>query len=203
MVPEPHQHAPISGGQYAFPDEAYRWLQNYALVTGFALVIGSGSKKKGRIEYLCVHHGKSRNTGHLSLEDRQRKTKSQAKDCKWMCFNSFKKIKGSGEAHKGWVLTVKELKHEHNLEPNAAHIYPGHKRSNLSYLKQLADFDRSVQAIMSIYDFKPNQDTLLILKHFTIHAGYERQTATTRYRSLSNRCNPPSDDYNPAKPTIS
>ena len=67
-VPELHQHAPISGEQYAFPDDAYRRLQDYALVTGFAIVIGSG--KKGRIEYLCVHHGNSRNTRRLSLEDR-------------------------------------------------------------------------------------------------------------------------------------
>ena len=64
-IPELHQHAPISGEQYVFPDDSYRRLQNYALVTGFAIVIGSGSEKKGRIEYLCVHHGKSRNTRHL------------------------------------------------------------------------------------------------------------------------------------------
>ena len=79
-VPELHQHAPISGEQYAIPDDAYRRLQNYALVTGFAIVIGSGSEKKGRIEYLCVHHGNSRNTRRLSLEDRKWKTKSRAKD---------------------------------------------------------------------------------------------------------------------------
>ena len=36
-VPELHQHAPISGEQYVFPDDAYRRLQNYALVTGFAI----------------------------------------------------------------------------------------------------------------------------------------------------------------------
>ena len=34
---------------------------------------------------------------------------------------------------------MKELKHEHNLEPDAAHIYPEHKRDNLSYQKQLAE----------------------------------------------------------------
>ena len=51
--------------QYVFPDDAYRRMQNYALVTGFVIVIGSGSEKKGRIKYLCVHHGKSRNTKHL------------------------------------------------------------------------------------------------------------------------------------------
>ena len=34
---------------------------------------------------------------------------------------------------------MKELKHEHNLEPYAAHIYPEHKRDNLSYQKQLAE----------------------------------------------------------------
>ena len=45
-VPELHQHAPISGEQYAFPDDAYHRLQNYALVTGFAIVIGGGSEKK-------------------------------------------------------------------------------------------------------------------------------------------------------------
>ena len=47
-----------------------------------------------------------------------------------MCFLSLKRIKGSAEAHKGWVLTVKELKHEHN---------PEHKRANLGYQKQLAE----------------------------------------------------------------
>ena len=88
-----------------------------------------------------------------------------------MCFLSLKKIKGSGEAHKGWVLIVKELKHEHNLESNAVHIYPEHKRANLGYLPKLQTFDRLVQATMSIYDFKPNQDILLILKPFTIHDG--------------------------------
>ena len=56
-VPELHQHAPILGEQY---DDAYRRLQNYAIV------IGSGSEKKGRVEYLCVYHGGSRNTRHIS-----------------------------------------------------------------------------------------------------------------------------------------
>ena len=51
-VPELHQHLPISE-QYAFPDDTYRQLQNYALVTGFSIVFGSGSEKKGQIEYLC------------------------------------------------------------------------------------------------------------------------------------------------------
>ena len=74
-----------------------------------------------------------------------------------MCFLSFKKIKGSGEEHKGW--TVKELKHEHNLELEAAYI---------SNLPRLQIFDRPVQATMSICDFKSNQDIFLILKHFTI-----------------------------------
>lgn len=45
-VPEHHQHAPISEERYAFPDDAY-WLQNYPLLTGFVIVIGSGSEKKG------------------------------------------------------------------------------------------------------------------------------------------------------------
>ena len=67
-----HQHAPSSGEQY----DAYRRLQNYALVTGFAIVIA----KKGRIEYVCVQHGNSGNTRRLSLEDRKWKTKSRAKD---------------------------------------------------------------------------------------------------------------------------
>ena len=48
-VPKLHQHAPISGEQYAFPDDAYHRLQNYALVARFAIVIGSGSEKKSRI----------------------------------------------------------------------------------------------------------------------------------------------------------
>ena len=64
-VPELYWHAPISGEQYAFPDDAYGRLQNYALVTGFAIVMGSGSEKKGRIEYLA---------------------KSRAKDCKLLSF---------------------------------------------------------------------------------------------------------------------
>ena len=71
-----HQHAPSSGEQYAFLDDAYRRMQNYALVTGFAIVI----EKKGRIEYVYIHRGNSGNTRRLSLEDRKWKTKSQAKD---------------------------------------------------------------------------------------------------------------------------
>ena len=48
-VPKLHQHAPISG-EHAFPDDAYHRLRNYALVARFAIVIGSGSEKKSRIE---------------------------------------------------------------------------------------------------------------------------------------------------------
>lgn len=46
-----HQHRPITGEQYAFPNDAYRRLQNYAMNTGFAIVICSDSEKK---------HGKPR-----------------------------------------------------------------------------------------------------------------------------------------------
>ena len=34
---------------------------------------------------------------------------------------------------------MKELKHDHNMEPDAAHIYPEHKRGNFDYQKQLAE----------------------------------------------------------------
>ena len=88
-------------------------MQNYAL--GFATVIGSGSEKKGRMNTCVYIMGTQEIHDAYSLEDRKRETKSRAKDCEWMCFLSLKKIKGSGEAHKGWVLTVKELKREHNL----------------------------------------------------------------------------------------
>ncbi|KAF8432503.1 hypothetical protein BGX38DRAFT_248137 [Terfezia claveryi] len=137
-ISELHQHAPITGEQYAFPNDTYRRLQDYAMHTGFAIVVGSGSEKKGRIEYLCVHHGKPRNT--RQLEERTRDTKSRAKDCKWLCFLSFKKINdGAGGGKKGWVLTVKDLTHTHQLEvENAAIIYPEHKRQDNNYQKQLA-----------------------------------------------------------------
>ena len=32
-----------------------------------------------------------------------------------------------------------ELKHKHNVEPDAAHIYPEHKRGNLDHQKQPAE----------------------------------------------------------------
>ena len=87
-----------------------------------------------------------------------------------MCFLSLKKIKGSGEAHKGWVLTVKELKHEHNVEPNAVHIYPEHKRANLGYQKQLAEaakiLDRLVQATMKYIRFQTQPGYSLDRKAF-------------------------------------
>ena len=66
----------------------------------------------------------------------------------------------------GWVLTVTELKHERNLEPNAAHIYPEHKRANLGYQKQLTEA-ANFRSTGASY----NQDILLILRPFTIHGG--------------------------------
>lgn len=88
---------------------------------------------------------------HLSLEDQKRETKSRAKDYKWMCSKRSKVVEKS--TRDGTV------KHEHNLELEAAYI---------SNLPRLQIFDRPVQATMSICDFKSNQDIFLILKHFTI-----------------------------------
>jgi len=51
-ISELHIHAPIAREQYAFPDDGYRRLYGYAMHTGFATAAGSGSGKKGRIEYL-------------------------------------------------------------------------------------------------------------------------------------------------------
>ncbi|KAF8457102.1 hypothetical protein BDZ91DRAFT_786041 [Kalaharituber pfeilii] len=86
-MPELHCEEPMDGEQYAWPNMALDRLQDYAFTKGFAVVTLSGSEKKGRIRYGCVHHGKPRDTRKLEAEDsevqRRRQTNTQAKECLW------------------------------------------------------------------------------------------------------------------------
>ncbi|KAF8466130.1 hypothetical protein BDZ91DRAFT_782999 [Kalaharituber pfeilii] len=68
-MPEIHCEEPMDGEQYAWPNMALDRLQDYAFTKGFAVVTLSGSEKKGRIRYGCVHHGKPRDTRKLDAEN--------------------------------------------------------------------------------------------------------------------------------------
>lgn len=58
--------------------------------TGFDIVVGSGSEKKGRIEYLCVNHGKPRNT--RQLEGRKRETNSEPRTASGCAFSLLRRL---------------------------------------------------------------------------------------------------------------
>ena len=60
---------PIDGEQYLWPKDILNRLQDYAFTKGFAIVILSGSEKKGRMRFDCIHHGKARDTRKIEDHD--------------------------------------------------------------------------------------------------------------------------------------
>ena len=66
-LPELHYEEPIDGEQYLWPKDIQ--LRDYASTKGFAIVILSGSEKKGRMRFSCVHHGKARDTRKIDDHD--------------------------------------------------------------------------------------------------------------------------------------
>ena len=60
---------PIDGEQYLWPKDILNQLQDYAFTKGFAIMILSGSEKKGRMRFDCIHHGKARDTRKIDHHD--------------------------------------------------------------------------------------------------------------------------------------
>ncbi|RPB18760.1 hypothetical protein L211DRAFT_766710, partial [Terfezia boudieri ATCC MYA-4762] len=129
-----HRQAPTSGEIFDNPDAAFARLQDYAFVMGFAVVKTAGSITTGWVRYACIHHGQRRN--YRDLQDiqlhnpdqeldgrplRQRRTKTQAKECKWAVSVSYNLIQ-PGSPDRQWVLVVpiqdNNHIHTHEMVPN-------------------------------------------------------------------------------------
>ena len=68
-LPDLHCQQPMDGEQYLWPNHILDRLQDYAFTQGFAVVILSGSQKKGRMRFGCIHHGKPRDTRKIDNTD--------------------------------------------------------------------------------------------------------------------------------------
>ena len=79
----------------------------------------SGSQKKRRLRYGCVHHGKPLDTRKINNMDssieRKRHTTTLAKDCKWAVTCVLREDDSGLEQ---WIHSVSERLHSHLLAPN-------------------------------------------------------------------------------------
>ena len=61
-LPELYCEDPMDGEHYPWANNILDPLQDYAFTKGFAVVTLSGSEKKGRMRFVCMHHGKPQDT---------------------------------------------------------------------------------------------------------------------------------------------
>ncbi|KAF8442789.1 hypothetical protein BDZ91DRAFT_787249 [Kalaharituber pfeilii] len=140
QLPALHCEEPMDGEAYLRPNIAMDRLQDFAFTKGFAVVTLSGSQKKGRMRFGCIHHGKPRDTRKLDIDDskvlRKRRTNTNAQQCPWAVTIVLRANVDSGTDI--WTLRISNKGHNHPLAPNPL-IYTQHKRRNADYQQATGD----------------------------------------------------------------
>jgi len=136
---------PVTGEVFESFQECERRLRGFALSQGFDIVQkgGSGAHTPGK-RWVCIHHGvRSQNNRGLEprvernkqgeiTSTRKRNTTAGQLACLWAVRCSYKDAIGRGTDTKAFILSVKELSHEHDLVANPF-LYQAHQAATPEY----------------------------------------------------------------------